>query len=160
MEGLHARLRAPAVKCPTLVLHARDDRRVAFDEGRELAALIPGARLVPLESQNHILLESEPAWAHFKDELRAFLPEAVAGAERAVVGGAFAALSVREREVLGLIAEGLDNGEIAQRLFRSEKTIRNHINSVFSKLGVSSRAQAIVRARDGGLGTAASTTRR
>jgi DNA-binding NarL/FixJ family response regulator len=67
-------------------------------------------------------------------------------------GRALAELSVRELEVLELIAAGLANGEIAQRLFRSEKTIRNHINSIFSKLGVSTRAQAIVRAREAGLG--------
>jgi pimeloyl-ACP methyl ester carboxylesterase len=58
---------------PTLVLHAKNDLRIPFEEGRLLAALIPNARLVPLESNNHILLESEPAWSKFLAEVIAFL---------------------------------------------------------------------------------------
>jgi class 3 adenylate cyclase/DNA-binding winged helix-turn-helix (wHTH) protein len=61
------------VEAPTLVLHARDERRVPFDEGRLLAAGIRGARFVPLESSNHLLLENEPAWGVFLSEVRAFL---------------------------------------------------------------------------------------
>ena len=64
---------APRVTAPTLVLHAREDAAVAFDEGRLLAALIPGARFVPLESKNHILLEHEPAWQRFLAEVYAFI---------------------------------------------------------------------------------------
>ena len=64
---------APHVTTPTLVAHARDDRLVPADEGRLLAALIPGARLLLLESANHILLADEPAWPAFVSELRAFL---------------------------------------------------------------------------------------
>jgi DNA-binding SARP family transcriptional activator/pimeloyl-ACP methyl ester carboxylesterase len=60
---------------PTLVLHARDELRIPFEEGRLMAALIPNARLIPLESKNHILLESEPAWQRFLDEVNAFLAE-------------------------------------------------------------------------------------
>ena len=114
-----------------------------------MASLIPGARFVPLEGRNHILLENEPAWGQFVAELRAFLPQA---AERDALPTAFTDLSVRETEILELIAEGLHNREIAARLVLSEKTVRNHINSIFSKLDVRSRAQAIVRARDAGFG--------
>jgi DNA-binding NarL/FixJ family response regulator len=57
---------------------------------------------------------------------------------------------VRERQVLALITEGLSNTEIAERLTISEKTVRNHTSNVFDKLGVWSRAQAIVFARDHG----------
>jgi pimeloyl-ACP methyl ester carboxylesterase len=64
---------APQVRAPTLVLHATGDAVAAFSQGRKLAALIPGARFVPLESRNHILLEAEPAWARFVDEVRRFL---------------------------------------------------------------------------------------
>jgi pimeloyl-ACP methyl ester carboxylesterase/DNA-binding CsgD family transcriptional regulator len=141
---------APKISCPTLVLHTREDLRCPFNEGRLLSALIPGARFVPLESRNHILLEGEPAWSQFTSELRAFLPDAKSGARAADLPDAFGTLSVREREVVGLIAEGLDNHQIAERLFLSEKTVRNHITSIFSKLGVQTRAQAIVRARDAG----------
>jgi pimeloyl-ACP methyl ester carboxylesterase/DNA-binding winged helix-turn-helix (wHTH) protein len=66
---------AQRVRTPTLVLHGTDDAAVPFDEGRRLAALIPGARFVPLDSRNHILLESEPAWGRFLHEVRAFLAE-------------------------------------------------------------------------------------
>jgi class 3 adenylate cyclase/pimeloyl-ACP methyl ester carboxylesterase len=63
----------PQVRVPTLVMHARHDARVPFEAGRRLAAGIPGARLVPLESQNHVLMEGEPAFARFLEEMRAFL---------------------------------------------------------------------------------------
>jgi pimeloyl-ACP methyl ester carboxylesterase/DNA-binding winged helix-turn-helix (wHTH) protein len=64
---------ARQIRTPTLVLHATDDAAVPFEEGRLLAALIRGARFVPLDSRNHILLESEPAWHRFVREVRAFL---------------------------------------------------------------------------------------
>ncbi len=65
---------------------------------------------------------------------------------------AFPDLTDREREVLDLIAQGLNNTEIAQRLYLSGKTVRNHVSNIFSKLQVADRAQAIVRAREAGLG--------
>ena len=61
------------VRCPTLVLHSRDDRRVPLRYGEELAALIPDARLVALPSNNHLLTATEPAWPMFCDEVAAFL---------------------------------------------------------------------------------------
>jgi DNA-binding NarL/FixJ family response regulator len=65
---------------------------------------------------------------------------------------AFAELTEREREVLELIARGLTNSAIAERLVISPKTVRNYITEIFSKLQVADRAQAIIRARDAGLG--------
>ncbi|MFO7538635.1 MAG: alpha/beta hydrolase, partial [Chloroflexota bacterium] len=64
---------ARKVTAPTLVLHARDDGRIPFEEGRLLAGLIPNARFVPLESKNHILLEDEPAWQKFLTEFHRFM---------------------------------------------------------------------------------------
>jgi len=64
----------------------------------------------------------------------------------------FPELTEREREVLNLIARGLTNTEIATTLIISQKTVRNHISNIFSKLQVVDRAQAIIRARDAGLG--------
>lgn len=64
---------AAQIRTPTLVLHARGDLRIPVQEGRLLASLIPGARFVPLDSKNHILLESEPAWERFLFELENFL---------------------------------------------------------------------------------------
>lgn len=63
----------PQVRVPTLVLHARGDMRCSFEEGRRLAEKIPGSRFVALEGNNHLLLESEPAWPIFLREVRAFL---------------------------------------------------------------------------------------
>jgi len=68
VSGLLAR-----VSVPTLVMHARDDARVPFDQGRRLAAGIPGARFVPLASRNHLILEDEPAFPRFLQEIRSFL---------------------------------------------------------------------------------------
>lgn len=65
---------------------------------------------------------------------------------------AFPELTGREREILDLIAAGRDNASIAARLFVSPNTVRNHISRIFAKLGFSNRAQAIVRAREAGLG--------
>ncbi|RZU32449.1 response regulator [Blastococcus saxobsidens] len=67
-------------------------------------------------------------------------------------GSPFPQLSDRELDVLRLAAEGRGNADIARRLFLSEKTIRNHVSSIFAKLGVTDRAQAVARARDAGLG--------
>jgi pimeloyl-ACP methyl ester carboxylesterase/DNA-binding CsgD family transcriptional regulator len=139
---------APRVRCPTLVAHARRDARIPFEEGRQLAGLIPDARFVPLDSANHILLEDEPAWRQLLAAVDEFLPPAAAAA------GEFSGLTAREREVLELIAQGLDNAQIAARLELSEKTVRNNITHIFDKIGVENRSQAIVLARERGLGQA------
>jgi DNA-binding NarL/FixJ family response regulator len=65
---------------------------------------------------------------------------------------AFPVLTAREREVLDLIAQGRNNAYIARSLSLSPKTVRNHISNVFAKLHVADRAEAIVRAREAGLG--------
>jgi pimeloyl-ACP methyl ester carboxylesterase/DNA-binding CsgD family transcriptional regulator len=140
---------APQVSCPTLVMHARGDARIPFEEGRLFASLIPGARFVPLESRNHILLQDEPAWPRFLEELDAFLPSGSAQ-------GAFAELTSREREVLEFLARGLDNHQIAAHLALSEKTVRNMVSSILAKLEVESRSAAIVRARTAGFGVESS----
>jgi pimeloyl-ACP methyl ester carboxylesterase len=132
---------APLVQCPTLVMHAQGDASVPYEEGRLLAAAIPNARFVLLHGRNHILLSHETAWQEFFEELRSFLGAA-----------ALSGLSERETEILGLIARGLDNAQIAAQLGLSEKTVRNHITHIFEKLQVETRAQAIVRAREAGLG--------
>lgn len=131
---------AARLRCPTLVAHAGRDAAVPAEEGRLLAQTIPGARFLPLDSPNHFMLAEEPAWAGFVDALHDFLPRLRPESAR------LAELTGREREVLDGVARGLDNHQIAARLDISEKTVRNHVSSVFAKLGVSSRAQAIVMA--------------
>jgi pimeloyl-ACP methyl ester carboxylesterase/DNA-binding CsgD family transcriptional regulator len=131
------------VRTPTLVLHAREDAVVPIAEGRLLATEIPGAQFVELESRNHVLLEHEPAWVKFQEAVLAFTGQSPVSQD-----AAFDDLSPRERETLALLADGLSNSEIAERLGISEKTVRNHLSHLFDKLGVWSRAQAIVFARD------------
>ncbi len=138
---------AARVKCPTLVLHARGDLSIPFEEGRLIAGLIAGARFVTLETRNHLMMESEPAWRVFLGAMAEFYPPA--GAARS---GGFPELTPRENEILELIAQGLDNAQIAARLELSEKTVRNNITHIFDKIQVENRSQAIVRARDAGLG--------
>ena len=74
-QVIDVREQARQITQPTLVLHARGDMRIPFEEGRLMAATIPNARLVTLESKNHILLEDEPAWSRFLEEVNAFLKE-------------------------------------------------------------------------------------
>jgi pimeloyl-ACP methyl ester carboxylesterase/DNA-binding CsgD family transcriptional regulator len=133
------------VRTPTLVLHGRQDAVVPIEEGRFLATGIPNAEFVELDSRNHVLLEHEPAWQRFREAVLGFLQTGEPARD-----SAFAALSTRERQVLALMADGLSNGDIAERLNISEKTVRNHASNLFDKLGVWSRAQAIVFARDHG----------
>jgi DNA-binding NarL/FixJ family response regulator len=130
-----------------LVLHSRDEDVIPIAEGHILAGGIPNAQFVELDSKNHILLETEPAWQRFCAEVLEFMN--VTGAIRGE-DPAFALLSPREREVLSLITEGLGNAEIAARLSISEKTVRNHVSNLFDKLGVWTRAQAMVFAHEHG----------
>jgi pimeloyl-ACP methyl ester carboxylesterase len=65
----------PTVRAPTLVLHGRNDAVVPFAEGRRIAAGIPGARFVALESENHVMVEDEPAWSRCLDAIEGFLAE-------------------------------------------------------------------------------------
>jgi pimeloyl-ACP methyl ester carboxylesterase/DNA-binding CsgD family transcriptional regulator len=141
----------PLVRCPTLVLQPRGDSIISFDEGCKAAALIPGARFVPLDTRNFILLEQEPAWTRLVAALENFLPTARAIPARAM-SGLLHELTAREHDVLELIAQGLDNSTIGTRLGISERTARNHVSTIFSKLGATRRAEVIVRAREAGFG--------
>jgi pimeloyl-ACP methyl ester carboxylesterase/DNA-binding CsgD family transcriptional regulator len=147
-NALDVRAEAALLRCPTLVMHATGDARVPFEDGRVLASLIPGARFVPLDSNNHLLLKGERALARFLDALDEFIP-------RGRIAIAFAGLTPREHAVLEHVAQGLDNAQTAARMELSEKTIRNYLVAIFDKLQVETRAQAIVRAREAGLGRAA-----
>lgn len=136
---------AREIRCPTLVLHSEGDARVPYEEGRLLAGLISGARFATLHSRNHILLAQEPAFRICFDYIHDFLGRA-SGQE----SEGFSGLTSREREILELLAHGLDNWQIAARLSLSEKTVRNNTSRIFDKLGVHTRAQTIVKARQAG----------
>jgi pimeloyl-ACP methyl ester carboxylesterase/DNA-binding CsgD family transcriptional regulator len=145
---------------PTLVVHSLGDRMNNFAEARHLAANIAGARLVALESDNHIVLEDEPAWPVLAEEVRRFVLGNSAGAnsdrdnsdrvagEPADGNGArspgtddgIGTLSVREVEVLRLASRGLDNDGIAAALTLSPRTVERHLQNAYAKLGVSGRS--------------------
>ena len=110
-----------------------------------MASLLPDARFVTLESDNHILQEREPAWEVFLSEVRTFLRDDEQGP---TVAADLSDLSEREREVLELVAAGMSNEEIAERLFLSTRTVERHLSNVYAKLrlsGKSARAAAAAR---------------
>jgi DNA-binding NarL/FixJ family response regulator len=141
---------ARQVTCPTLVLHSRGDARIPFEEGRRVASAIRAAEFVPLDSRNHILLDHQSAWMQCFDEIDAFMRRHGGQAQRSSLGAA--GLTPTEERVLHVVAAGLNNAQIAAELGISPKTVRNHINHIFNKLGMSDRSRVIVLARDAGFG--------
>ena len=118
----------PAVRARTLVLHREADQATAFALGREVAALIPGATLVPLPGTSHLFYHGP--WTEVRDAMLGFL--------RLPAGPR---LTGRELEVAALIAAGLTNHAIASRLAIAPRTAEAHVENIRRKLGVRSRAQ-------------------
>ncbi len=143
---------ARRIRCPVLIVHPERDAVVPMEQGRLLASLIPDCRFVQLDSENHMLLADEPAWARLYAEVHDFLAEPTGAPAPRRNNLALDRLTPRERAVLEGIAGGLDNSELAASLKLSEKTVRNHITRVFDKICVEHRYQAIVLAREAGLG--------
>jgi len=136
----------PTIRTPTIILQAVGDRSTTFDNGVQVATRIPGARLVPLQSRNHILLADEPSWAVFMAEVRAFLePDRPRGHRDDLPAEP---LSPRERDVLRLCADGRTNDEIAASLTLSRRTVERHLSNIYLKLGITgsaARAAAVAR---------------
>jgi pimeloyl-ACP methyl ester carboxylesterase/tetratricopeptide (TPR) repeat protein len=125
---LDVRELAPRLDIPTLVLHGTQDRRIPFNEGRLLASLIPGARFVPLETRNHILLESDPAWPHFLREVRAFL---------GVPDESPSDPAARRRRVETLFDEALDlapgaRAELLARVAANDPQLRREVEALLA----------------------------
>jgi pimeloyl-ACP methyl ester carboxylesterase len=130
-----------AVRAPTLVVHRREDRAIPYALGRELAAGIPGAMLSPVEGRAHF------PWAgDLGSVVRALRAESAGDPERAD-----SPLSAREQQVLGLVAQGLSDQEIAARLILSPHTVHRHMANIRTKLGSGSRAAAVAEAARIGL---------
>ena len=147
--------RLPEVNVPTLVLHSRHERQVPFEQGRQLASLIPDARFVPLESNNHLLIANEPAWLICLSEVRNFL--LADSAKYAQLPSAVPAdhhpdgLTDREIEVIRLLAKGKSNQEIAGELVISFNTVTNHVKNILSKTACANRTEAAAYAIQHGL---------
>ena len=137
--------RLPEISVPTLVLHAVNDLQVPFEQGRQISALIPDAKLVALDSKNHLLIESEPAWKTCQAAVREFLGITQQAGDEVAAAVPFAApdgLTPREVEVLRLIAIGRSNQEIATELVISFNTVTNHVKNILGKTGCSNRTEA------------------
>jgi pimeloyl-ACP methyl ester carboxylesterase/DNA-binding CsgD family transcriptional regulator len=134
----------PALDLPTLILHSVGDRMNSFEYGRHLASSVANARLVALGSQNHIVLEDEPAWPVFVEEVRRFLE--LDGQSSTLAERIEDLLSPRELEVLGLVAAGRDNEEIAVELHLSTRTVERHLQNVYGKLGLQGRSARVAAA--------------
>jgi len=147
MASVDLTARLPGLREPTLVLHSLGDAAVPFSEGRRIASLIPNARLVALESQNHALLAREPAWPVLLSEVRAFL----AGGPETAAADNDSGLSRREVEVLRLIAAGKSNPQIADELVISINTVQRHVSNIFAKIGAANRTEAAGYATRNGL---------
>lgn len=105
------------------------------------------------ESQTRVLVGAEGHAALANAGLLSMIQgEHDASIEHRTINSAFPELTARELEVLDRIAQGLSNQQIAEKLFISPKTVRNHITHILGKLELTRRAEAIVRARDAGLG--------
>jgi pimeloyl-ACP methyl ester carboxylesterase/DNA-binding CsgD family transcriptional regulator len=135
------------VRAPTTVLHRRGDRAIPYSLGRELAAEIPGATLIPLEGSAHF------PWAgDWQSVAQAFRSVLVPGRPARLAGEpASALLSAREREVLALVASGLSDQEIAEHLVLSQHTVHRHVANIRHKLGRGSRTAAVAEAARLGL---------
>jgi pimeloyl-ACP methyl ester carboxylesterase/DNA-binding CsgD family transcriptional regulator len=124
---------ARSVKCPTLVFHSRGDQIINFEQGRKVAALIPGARFVPVDSENHIPYQTETCWPAIAQELRVFLGEQ----------GVPARLTGRQLEVLRQVAAGQTDKQIARELNLSPRTVEMHVAGAMKSLGCATRAEAV-----------------
>jgi pimeloyl-ACP methyl ester carboxylesterase/DNA-binding CsgD family transcriptional regulator len=135
------------VRAPTLVVHRRGDRAIPYRLGRELAAGIPGASLIPLDGTAHF------PWAGDASAVARALRSAIAAEVPTDTPDAPSAglLSRREREVLALVADGLSDQEIAERLVVSPHTVHRHVANIRNKLGRTTRAAAVAEATRLGL---------
>ena len=127
------------------------------DDDSVFAAMRAGARGYVLKGADpaeilKVVRSVAAGEAHFGPEIARRLNSFFSAPRPADAAEAFPELTAREREILELIARGHDNTKIARRLFVSNKTVRNHVSHIFAKLRVADRAQAMVRARDAGLG--------
>jgi DNA-binding NarL/FixJ family response regulator len=127
------------------------------DDGTVFQAMRAGARGYVLKGANYdemlrAIRAVGTGEAIFSPKIAVRLMDFFSSMRPTTVSQAFPELSDREREILNLIARGHKNTEIAQMLYLSPKTVRNHVSNILHKLQVADRTQAIIRAREAGLG--------
>lgn len=136
MFNIDIREAAKRVSCPALVFHARNDQMILFDQGRKLASLIPGARLVPIESDNHVPFAGEACWPTIVQEMRVFLGESGDLAHNTT-------LTSRQTEVLRMVSQGMTDKQIARGLALSPRTVEMHVGGALKLLKCATRAEAV-----------------
>ena len=155
MDGIEAtRLIAaayPSVAVLVLTMHEDDESVFTAVQAGARGYLLKGADQLQIERAVHAVAEGGVI---FGPALASRITAYFAGRQASFASSAasFPELTAREREVLTLVAKGRNNHVIADELVLSEKTVRNHVSNIFMKLQVADRAEAIVRARDAGLG--------
>ena len=134
---------ARRVQCPTLVLHATRDQAMPLEEGRSLAAHIPGSRFIPIDSDNHLPMSSDADCATTMDEVKRFLGLDDRAGDGTVRQGT---LTPRQLEVLRLVAAGQTDKQIARALALSPRTVEMHVGRALEALACHTRAEGVRKA--------------
>jgi DNA-binding NarL/FixJ family response regulator len=140
---------APHIAVLILTMHEDDESVFAAIQAGARGYLVKGARQAELLRAVRSVAEGG---AVFGPAIARRMVDFFTAAAQASAAAAFPELTGREREILDLIARGRANGQIAEQLGLSTKTVRNHVSSIFTKMQVVDRAQAIVKAREAGIG--------
>lgn len=143
---LDARVDAPQVACPTLVMHVTGDTLILPREGELVASLIPGARWVAVPGRNHLPLASDPGWPMLQQQMTQFLAALDGEAASGTSSPPAPQLTERQRQVLGQVARGLSDKEIARALALSPRTVEMHVARALAALGARNRSEAVSRA--------------
>lgn len=142
---------APQMGILILTMHQNDDLVFAAMRAGARGYLLKGAEQAEIVRAIETVSDGG---AIFSPSIASRMAEYFRGVKSTRAGELLPALTDREIEVLDLIAQGQNNGEIAERLVLSNKTVRNHVSNILSKLQVTDRAHAIIRGREAGLGGA------
>ena len=140
---------APHIAVLVLTMHEDDESVFAAVQAGARGYLVKGARQGELLRAVHAVAEGG---AVFGPAVARRMVDFFNAAASATSAASFPELTAREREILDLVARGRSNAQIAEQLVLSTKTVRNHVSSVFTKIQVVDRAQAIVKARKAGIG--------
>ena len=140
---------APHIAVLVLTMHEDDESVFAAVQAGARGYLVKGARQAELLRAVHAVAEGG---AVFGPAVARRMVDFFNAAASATSAASFPELTAREREILDLVARGRSNAQIAAQLVLSTKTVRNHVSSVFTKIQVVDRAQAIVKAREAGIG--------